>query len=196
MASPLALSEQNEQLLALLPEPKDVWRWFLLLSQQPRVPGDLDQVRGWLMTIGKHLGCDAVLSDRAGNVVLKKKATPGFERIPSVCLQAHMDMVCSANEGTTHDFHTDPLKLYQDDGWLKAKGTTLGADDGIGVAVCLALLSDPLSQHGPLEVLLTVDEESTMSGAEFLDDKILDSMYLINLDSEAGNAICIGCAGM
>eukprot|EP01126_Amoeba_proteus_P057230 TRINITY_DN7272_c0_g1_i3.p1 TRINITY_DN7272_c0_g1~~TRINITY_DN7272_c0_g1_i3.p1 ORF type:complete len:416 (+),score=68.73 TRINITY_DN7272_c0_g1_i3:691-1938(+) len=106
-----------------------------------------------------------------------------------------MDMVCSANEGTTHDFHTDPLKLYQDDGWLKAKGTTLGADDGIGVAVCLALLSDPLSQHGPLEVLLTVDEESTMSGAEFLDDKILDSMYLINLDSEAGNAICIGCAG-
>ena len=130
-----------------------------------------------------------------GNVVLKKPATKGFEHLPAVCIQAHLDMVCSKNNGTVHDFAKDPINLRIDGEWLKATGTTLGADDGIGVAACLAMMEDQSYSHPALECLLTVDEETTMVGAEKLDSTILRAKYLVNVDSEEENSICFGCAG-
>src|SRR5699024_11103203 len=125
----------------------------------------------------------------------KKAATAGFEQSPSVILQAHMDMVPQANSDVEHDFTQDPIIPYIDNGWVRAKGTTLGADNGIGLASCLAVLADDKLQHGPLEVLLTVDEESGMTGAANLAPDQLHGKILINTDSEQDGDVYVGCAG-
>jgi len=127
--------------------------------------------------------------------LLLEPATPGFENVPSIVLQAHMDMVCSAHENVDFNFLTDPIECKVEGNLLKASGTTLGADNGIGVGTMLAILSDKFD-HGPIECLFTYDEETTMSGAEFLDPfPYLQSKAMINLDSEEENSICLGCAG-
>jgi len=132
---------------------------------------------------------------QAGNVIFRKEATKGNEHLPGICIQAHMDMVCSKNSDSTHNFLTDPIVPVIDGEFLKASGTTLGADDGIGVAACLALLEDNSLDHPLLECLITTNEETDMSGAENLPNDVLLSKILINVDSEEEDSICIGCAG-
>jgi dipeptidase D len=197
-----------EKLLEQLGEPRSVWKWFLWLSNMPRVPGELDGVREKLLeVIGAMSGCSARV-DAAGNVVATRAAAAGREERPTVCLQAHMDMVCSANNDVAFDFHTQPLQLFVDESlgaqdggvragapWLKARGTTLGADNGVGLAACLAVLEDPALVLGPIECLFTADEETTMSGAEFLPSDSLRASLLLNVDSEEERAVCVGCAG-
>lgn len=133
--------------------------------------------------------------DEAGNVLIRKAATPGMEQKPWVCLQSHMDMVCEKNNDTLHDFDKDPIRPYIDGEWVKAKGTTLGADDGIGMAAQLALLDSTGLTHGPLECLFTVDEETGLTGAFALKPGFLKSNILLNLDSEDEGELFIGCAG-
>ena len=133
--------------------------------------------------------------DEAGNVLITKPATPVKEQTPGVVLQAHMDMVCEKNADTVHDFDKDPIKPYIDGEWVKAKGTTLGADDGIGIAAALAVLTDENIQHGPLECLFTVDEETGLTGAFALQPGFFQGKILLNLDSEDEGEIFIGCAG-
>jgi len=132
---------------------------------------------------------------RTGNVIIRKPATRGMENLKSVVLQSHIDMVCEKNSDTVHDFDKDPIKPYIADEWVKAKGTTLGADDGIGVAAQLAILESQEIQHGPIECLFTVDEETGLTGAFGLDTDALKSTILLNLDSEDEGEIFIGCAG-
>ncbi|MBU4487188.1 MAG: aminoacyl-histidine dipeptidase, partial [Candidatus Delongbacteria bacterium] len=133
--------------------------------------------------------------DGAGNIVIRKKATAGKENSPAVVLQSHIDMVCEKNERTEHDFLKDPLQLYIEDGFVKAKGTTLGADDGMGVAASLALLDSSDVCHGHLECLFTVDEETGLTGANALESEFIKGRILLNLDSEEEGTIYIGCAG-
>ncbi|WP_294882866.1 aminoacyl-histidine dipeptidase, partial [uncultured Gilliamella sp.] len=139
-----------------------------------------------------HIHCEL---DKVGNILLTKPASKGMENCPSIALQAHMDMVPQKNEGTVHDFTTDPIQPYVDGEWVKAKGTTLGADNGIGLASALAVLIDPTIEHGPIEVLVTTSEETGMHGAFGLQPNWLKSHYLINTDSEDEGEIFTGCAG-
>jgi dipeptidase D len=140
------------------------------------------------------MGC-AVSQDAAGNVLIRKSAAPGREAAATTALQAHVDMVCEKNEGTVHDFLTDPIALVRDGDLLHARGTTLGADNGIGVAAAMAVLASREIQHGPLEVLITVGEEMGLTGAKALKPGILDAEYLLNLDSGKAGHITIGCSG-
>ncbi|MFQ7502928.1 MAG: aminoacyl-histidine dipeptidase [Alistipes finegoldii] len=133
--------------------------------------------------------------DAIGNVVMRKPATPGFEDRPAVILQSHMDMVCEKNSDVEFDFDNDPIRTHIDGGWVRAEGTTLGADCGIGMAAALAVMIDPAVQHGPVEALFTVDEETGLTGAFELGEEMLTGKYLINLDSEDEGEIFIGCAG-
>jgi dipeptidase D len=135
------------------------------------------------------------IKDEAGNIIIRKGAAPGFESKPSVALQGHMDMVCVKDEGIVHDFSTDPLTLVRDGDILKAQGTTLGADNGIAVALMLALLSDKGAEHGPLEAIFTVEEETGLTGAFALRERDINSRLLLNLDSEDEGVFYIGCAG-
>ncbi|KAL6062404.1 Aminoacyl-histidine dipeptidase [Balamuthia mandrillaris] len=188
--------ECNKELLAQLPEPKEVWAFFLMLTEIPRMSSHLDALRQHLLQLAESWeGCQG-FTDEIGNVLIRKKAAKGWEEVPSVAIQCHMDMVCSANEGTVFDFLKDPINCEISGEWLKAKGTTLGSDNGMGLAACLAILANPDALHGPLECLFTVDEETTMAGAEFLAPApFMQSKILINVDSEEEEAICIGCAG-
>lgn len=133
--------------------------------------------------------------DGAGNVILKKDAAPGYENYPVVILQGHMDMVCEKNRGTDHDFAKDPIKMVRDGDWLSADGTTLGADNGIALAMAMALMADATLPHGPLEALFTVDEETGLNGALDFDPSLLEGKILLNLDSEEEDTLYIGCAG-
>ena len=175
-------------------EPRPLWRHFLELSRIPRGSRNEAAAAAWVAEQGKALGC-AVERDAAGNVLLRKRAAPGQEGRPTVALQAHADMVCEKNEGTRHDFEKDPLDVYRDGDVVRARGTTLGADNGIGVAAALAALGDPDLRHGPLEVLVTVDEETGLTGANALLPGWLRATYLLNLDSEEEGELTIGCAG-
>jgi len=175
-------------------EPKVLWNYFLELSKIPRGSKHEQAAAQWVADQGKALGCE-VLRDPIGNVIIKKKATPGLEARPAICLQAHVDMVCEKNEGTQHDFLKDPIPVYRDGDLLKARGTTLGADNGIGVATALAVLAATDIPHGPVEVLVTIDEETGMTGAENVQPGILKAKYLLNLDSEEEGFLTIGCAG-
>ena len=136
-----------------------VWRYFEEICKIPRPSKKEEKIAAWLMEFAKKHQLEA-RQDEAGNVLITKPATPGKEQTPGVVLQAHMDMVCEKNADTVHDFDKDPIKPYIDGEWVKAKGTTLGADDGIGIAAALAVLTDENIQHGPLESLFTVDEET------------------------------------
>lgn len=175
-------------------EPKEIWSQFKKICDIPHPSGKEERIGKFLQEFGKSHGFQTE-SDEVGNVLIRKKAVKGRENAPSVVLQAHMDMVCEKNAGTAHDFDNDPIKTIVEGDWLKAEGTTLGADDGIGVAAMLAILSSDTIQHGPIECLFTVDEERGLTGAQHVKSNWIQSNKLINLDSEEDGRFCIGCAG-
>jgi dipeptidase D len=175
-------------------EPKPLWRYFLELSRIPRASKQEAAAAAWVVAQARALGCQ-VEQDQVGNILIRKAASPGREGRPVVAMQAHVDMVCEKNEGTAHDFAKDPIQVRRDGDVLRATGTTLGADNGIGVASALAALADPDLKHGPLEVLITVDEETGMTGAKGLGAGWLKASMMLNLDSEEEGELTIGCAG-
>ena len=174
--------------------PQQVWRQFHALTQIPRPSGHTEQVTSFLVDFGKGLGLES-FTDEVGNVIIRKPATPGMEGRKGVVLQAHMDMVPQKNNDTVHDFTKDPIDAYVDGDWVKARGTTLGADNGLGVAAILAVLEAKDLKHGPLEALITRDEETGMYGAFGLKPGTLKGEILLNLDSEEEGELYIGCAG-
>ena len=174
--------------------PQNVWKHFYELTRIPRPSGHVEQITEYLVNYGKGLGLESFV-DEAGNVIIRKPATPGMENRKGVILQAHMDMVPQKNNDTVHDFTKDPIETYVDGDWLKAKGTTLGADNGLGVAVIMAVLEAADLKHGPLEALITKDEETGMFGAFGLKPGVLQGEILLNLDSEEEGELYIGCAG-
>ncbi|MBP1629152.1 MAG: aminoacyl-histidine dipeptidase [Bacteroidetes bacterium] len=175
-------------------KPEKVFKYFAEILEIPRPSKKEEKMTAYLMDWGTKRGLET-LRDDIGNVIIRKPATKGMEAKPSVCLQSHMDMVCEKNSDKVFDFEKDAIETFVEDGWLKAKGTTLGADDGIGVATQLAILDSDDIEHGAIECLFTVDEETGLSGAEALSSEVLKSRILLNLDSEDEGEIFIGCAG-
>lgn len=174
-------------------EPKGLWHYFAEICSVPRPSKHEEKIHQFLMDFGKGHQLETI--DAEGNIIMRKPASKGYESVPSLLMQAHMDMVCEKNADVEHDFFNDPIQPFIDGEWVKAKGTTLGADDGMGVAAMLAILADDTIEHGPLECLFTFDEETGLSGAKALPTGLLKSKYLINLDSEDDGEFCIGCAG-
>lgn len=174
--------------------PQNVWKHFYSLTQIPRPSGHMEKVTEFLLAFGKGLGLES-FTDEVGNVIIRKPATPGMEGRKGVILQAHMDMVPQKNNDTVHDFTKDPIETYVDGDWVKAKGTTLGADNGLGVAAIMAVLEAKDLKHGPIEALITKDEETGMYGAFGLKPGTLQGEILLNLDSEEEGELYIGCAG-
>ena len=174
--------------------PQGVWKNFHALTQIPRPSGHCEQVSEYLVNLGKNLGLESFI-DNAGNVVIRKPATPGMENRKGVVLQAHMDMVPQKVADEEHNFTKDPIQTWIDGDWVRAKGTTLGADDGLGVAAIMAVLESKDIKHGPLEALVTKDEETGMFGAFALSPDTLKGEILLNLDSESEGELYIGCAG-
>ena len=164
-------------------QPKLVWEIFDQITAVPRPSKREEKIIEYLLDFAKRYNLDAE-RDQIGNVVIRKGATAGYEALPTVILQSHMDMVCEKNSDTVHNFETDPIRTKIVDGWVKAEGTTLGADCGIGMAAALAVLIDPNVEHGAIEALFTVDEETGLTGAFNLGEGMLTGKYLINLDSE------------
>ncbi len=175
-------------------EPRLVWEQFDAITRIPRPSKKEEKIRAYLIDWAKKHAL-AYQCDEIGNIVIRKPATSGFEDRPTVILQSHMDMVCEKNSDVEFDFDNEPIRVKIDGGWVKAEGTTLGADCGIGMAAALAVLIDPDMQHGPLEALFTVDEETGLTGAFELGEGMLTGKYLLNLDSEDEGEIFIGCAG-
>ncbi|MCK9283557.1 MAG: aminoacyl-histidine dipeptidase [Rhodocyclaceae bacterium] len=175
-------------------EPAAVWRHFGTLCRIPRVSKHEQVLREHLSQWAAARGLDSRI-DAGGNLLIRKAASPGMEDRAPVILQGHIDMVCQKNAGVDHDFHRDPIRPRLVDGWLVADQTTLGADNGIGVALALAALESAELRHGPLEVLLTVDEEAGMGGARNLPAGVLQGELLINLDTEEWGRFYLGCAG-
>ncbi|EGM79038.1 aminoacyl-histidine dipeptidase [Rheinheimera sp. A13L] len=179
-------------LSSLYPQP--LWQWFSQICAIPH-PSKHEQalslhIQHWARDKGL-----TVVEDKVGNLIIKKPATPGFENRKVVVIQAHLDMVPQKNADKNHDFTSDPIEAYIDGDWVKARGTTLGADNGIGMASALAILGSDEIKHGPLEVLLTIDEEAGMTGAFGVEPGMLDAEILINTDSEQEGEIYMGCAG-
>ena len=174
--------------------PKVVWRNFYSLTQIPRPSGHTQKVAQFLVDFAHAHGAEGYI-DEAGNVIMKKGATPGMEDRATTVLQAHMDMVPQKTKDSQHNFETDSLDVYIDGEWVRARNTTLGADDGMGVAAAMAVIEDDTVAHGPIEVLITRDEETGMYGAFDLKPGELEGKYLLNLDSETEGEITIGCAG-
>ena len=175
-------------------QPRSVWNHFTTLCDIPRASLHEAALREYLIEWARARHITAVVDD-AGNLILRKPASSGCENSPGVILQGHLDMVCQANTGTVHDFERDPIDSVVHDGWVMAESTTLGADNGIGVALALAALEEPGLQHPPLEVLLTVNEESGMDGARGLAAGTLCGKTLLNLDTEEWGHFYLGCAG-
>ncbi len=175
-------------------QPNDIWRFFYEVTQTPRPSKKEGKIVEYLMNFAQTRGLD-VTKDGANNVLIRKKATPGKENLPTLILQAHVDMVCEKNTDTKHDFENDPIATYIDGDWVKAKGTTLGADDGIGVAAQLAILDSDKIEHGNIECLFTTDEETGLTGAFALQKGFLTGKVLINLDTEEEGQFYVGCAG-
>ncbi|MBO6187430.1 MAG: aminoacyl-histidine dipeptidase [Prevotella sp.] len=174
--------------------PTCIWKNFYALTQVPRPSGHVEKVQQFLLDFGKQAGVEAFL-DPAGNIVYRKPASAGMEQRKGVILQAHMDMVPQRDTESTHNFETDPIRPWIDGGWVKAKGTTLGADNGIGVAAIMAVMEDKTLKHGPIEALITRDEETGMFGANDLPKGELQGDILLNLDSETWGKFVIGSAG-
>jgi len=174
-------------------KPELLWKYFEEISSIPRCSKHEEKVAEYVVNVAKKLGHE-VMRDDVGNVIVRKKAT-AYENAPMVTLQAHLDMVCEKNRDVEHDFEKDPIDVYVDGDMVKARGTTLGADNGIGVAACLAIMEDKDIKHGPLEFLFTVDEETGMTGAFGLKEGVLKGKMLINVDTEEFGAVYIGCAG-
>src|SRR5574344_3011224 len=175
-------------------EPKEVFQQFKPILSVPRPSKKEYRMSEYLEKWGKERQLETI-RDEVGNIIIRKPATKGMEKMKMVCLQSHMDMVCEKNSDKVFDFEKDSIETYIEDGWLKAKGTTLGADDGIGMAMALAILDSDDIEHGNIECLFTVDEETGLSGAEALKPDFLNSRILINLDSEDEGELFIGCAG-
>ena len=175
-------------------EPQKVFYYFNEICKIPRPSKHEEKIVEWLMETGKKLGLPTK-RDKIGNVLISKPSTKGKENVTPVIFQSHVDMVCEKNEDIAFDFSKDAIQTYVDGEWLKAKGTTLGADDGIGVAMQLALLEDDTIEHGPIECLFTVDEETGLSGAFALEAGFMNGKMLVNLDSEDEGEFFIGCAG-
>ena len=175
-------------------EPKLFWEIFDEITQVPRPSKKEGKIREWLVSFAERNGL-ACKVDETGNVLISCPATPGREDRETLIMQAHMDMVCEKNSDVEHDFENDPLDTYIDGDWVKARGTTLGADDGAGMALSLAAMLDKTYEHGPLEFLCTWDEETGMTGANLLSEGFMNGKYLLNLDSDFETQIFIGCAG-
>lgn len=175
-------------------EPKCVWANFYDLTQQPRPSKHEEKVRAFLVEFAKKHNLE-VSVDKVGNVIMRKPATPGMENRKGVILQAHMDMVPQKNADKKHDFENDPIEAYVDGEWVTANGTTLGADNGMGVAAAMAVLASTTLKHGPVEALITTDEETGMTGAFGLEAGVLKGEMLLNLDSETEGELYVGCAG-
>jgi len=188
----LKYKNMNEEMLNL--KPAKVFYYFNEITKIPRPSKKEEKMSLWLEETGKKMGL-ATKRDKAGNVLIAKPATPGKENVTPVVLQAHMDMVCEKNNDKVFDFEKDAIETYIDGEWLKAKGTTLGADDGIGVAIALAILDDPDLEHGPIEALFTIDEETGLTGAKAVEAGFMNGKMLLNLDSEDEGQFFIGCAG-
>lgn len=174
--------------------PQAIWKNFHALTQIPRPSGKKDEISSFLAEYGKSLGLETI-TDRIGNVIIRKPASPGMEDHPGVILQGHMDMVPQKNSDISFDFHKDPIRAYVDGEWVTAEGTTLGADNGIGIATAMAILADKDIIHPPLEAFFTVDEETGMYGAFDLQAGVLQGRTLLNLDSEQEGELYVGCAG-
>ena len=174
--------------------PECIWRNFDALTQVPRPSGHLEKVQEFLLGFAARAGVEA-FKDPAGNIVMRKPASPGMEGRKGVILQAHMDMVPQKSKESTHNFETDPIETYIDGDWVKARGTTLGSDNGIGVAAIMAVMEDKGLKHGPVEALITADEETGMYGANDLPEGELQGDILLNLDSETWGKFVIGSAG-
>ncbi|MBN1037569.1 aminoacyl-histidine dipeptidase [Clostridium botulinum] len=171
-----------------------VFYYFNEISRIPRGSGNEKGISDYLLNFGKNLGLEAIQDD-ALNIIIKKPASPGYEKSPIVIIQGHMDMVCEKNNEKVHDFTKDPIELVTKDDFIYASGTTLGADDGIAVAYAMAILEDNTIEHPAIEVLLTSDEEAGMSGAMALKSGCLDGKIVINLDSEDEGKLLVSCAG-
>ncbi len=175
-------------------EPKNLWAHFYDLTQVPRPSKHEDMIQAFIKKFGEDLGLETI-QDEVGNIIIKKAATAGMEDRKGVILQAHLDMVPQKNSGTKHDFENDPIDAFIDGEWVKAKGTTLGSDNGIGAAAAMAVLASKDLVHGPVEALFTCDEETGMTGANGLKAGLLDGDILVNMDSEDEGELYIGCAG-
>ena len=182
----------NEDVKGL--QPSILWKYFGEILEIPRPSKKESKIIAYLIDFAKKNNIDYE-TDEIKNVLMRKPATPGFENKKIVALQSHMDMVCEKNNDTEHDFDNDPIQAFTEDGWIKAKGTTLGGDDGIGMAAELALLVSTDIEHGPIECLFTVDEETGLTGAFGLQPGFLKADILLNLDSEDEGELFIGCAG-
>ena len=175
-------------------EPKALWRYFVELSAVPRCSKQEAAALAWIEKVARDHRLEPI-RDRAGNLLLRVPASAGCERAPVVALQSHVDMVCEKNSDVTHDFTRDPIRPIVEGEYVRAQGTTLGADNGIGLAASLALLDAPETRHGPLELLFTVDEETGLSGALAIEAGFLKARYMLNLDSEEIGIFTVGCAG-
>lgn len=176
-------------------KPTLLWENFYSITQIPHPSKHEDKIRQFFVDYGKSLNLETIV-DSIGNVIIRKPATPGMENRKGVVLQGHMDMVPQKNSDKNHNFETDPIEtIIGDDGWVRANGTTLGADNGIGVAAGMAVLQSKDLVHGPVEVLITTDEETGMTGAFGLDGNVLKGDILLNLDSEDYGELYVGCAG-
>ncbi len=174
--------------------PREVWSVFNQMLQIPRPSYHEEEIQEWAFNFGKKLGLETV-KDKAGNVIIRKPATPGMESRKGVVLQGHLDMVPQKNSDKVHDFTKDPIEAFVDGEWVTANGTTLGADNGIGASAALAVLASENIKHGPVEVLLTATEETGMDGANGLETGVLKGDILINMDSEDEGELYVGCAG-
>ncbi len=186
------MSNYHSEISTLSPEP--VWQFFDKICSIPHPSKHEEALAQYIVDWAKEQSLD-VRRDATGNVFIKKPATEGMENRKGVVLQAHIDMVPQKNEDTKHNFETDAIQPYIDGDWVTAKGTTLGADNGMGMASCLAVLASNEIKHGPLEVLLTIDEEAGMTGAFGLEEGWLEGDILLNTDSEQQGEVYMGCAG-
>ena len=175
-------------------EPNGLWKNFYNLTQIPRPSKKEAKVVAFVKEFGEKLGLETIV-DKVGNVIIRKPATPGYENRMGVVLQAHLDMVPQKNSDKVHDFENDPIETHIEDGWVKANGTTLGADNGVGAAAAMAVLEATDLEHGPIEALFTIDEETGMTGANALEPGVLKGDILINTDSETEGELYVGCAG-
>ncbi len=190
----MEMTEMTVENLLVGLDPQTLWDYFSELSKIPRGSKNEAAAADWVAEQGRELGYQ-VERDAVGNVLIRKPASAGREGRPVTCLQAHVDMVCEKNESTTHDFTKDPIQLVREGDQLRANGTTLGADNGVGVCAALAVLASKDVQHGPLEVLVTIDEETGLTGANGIEPGWLKAKHLLNLDSEEEGFLTIGCAG-
>ena len=175
-------------------QPELIWKYFYGITQVPRPSKKEEKIRAHVREFAKANKFEFV-EDKVGNIVIKVPATKGYENKPVLVLQGHVDMVCEKNKETKHDFENDPIKVLREGDWITADGTTLGADNGIGVAAAMAIATDPEAIHGPLEILCTIDEETGMTGVKELKPGFITGRTLLNMDSEEDGAFYVGCCG-